>query len=854
MSVLDPTNTKPAPAHQITESICSCKSESVSTNEITTGENSIIRNMSLQSSWSNAIDDYIIIWLDANMDEANCDYQQSITKLRCIVDSIKLFRNEDDCNAFLQRVNEQRFSLILSENCGENLIPKLLHSSQLDFIYILSTDTIAFEHLLKQSRKINGVFSDISAICNQIKQNTHQCKYENMPISIISASCQNNLNVLDSSFMYTQLIKQVLLEIEYGEQSKQELVNFLCSQNSSNINSIHTFDRDYYNETPIWWYTKEPFIYSMLNTALRTQDNETIIKMGSIVRDVHRQIEQVYLKTDRQIKRIVYRGQCISHAELEKIQLSHGGLFSFNNFLSTSTNQQVAYLFADSARNCPELVPVLFQIEIDPSISSTAFAPLNGISYFSDQEAEILFSMHTVCRIENAHRIDDRLWKIDLTLTDDNDEQLKRLTNYMQEEIEELPVSHRLGHLMIKMGEFDRAEQLFYGIINATSGKDLEKIAYLYHQLGFVKYSQGDNSTALEHYEKSRKIRENTPSVIDLKQAKTYSAIGTVYTDMTNYSAALSYFEKSIAIKEKFLSPIDPDWTITYNNMGKVCYMTGDYSSARLYFEKAIESKEKSLPPIHPSLAIAYNNFAATLKLMEDYSTSLLYYEKALEIEQKSLPPKHASLAITYNNIAGIHISKGDYTFALSYLEKTLDIQQHSLPPTHYNLAKTYNNIGTIHLSMGNHSIALSSQEKALEIQQNSLSSTDPNIGTTYYNIGKTYLSIGNYSNALVYLQKALEIQEKSLPINHPILGTRYNAIAETYHSMENYSTALSYYEKTLEIQKQFPEYSPLKFDVICRKIANILHRLGRHQEAARYDEKQPIDVPPQAVESNHFN
>ncbi|CAF3513859.1 unnamed protein product [Rotaria socialis] len=851
---MDPTNTKPAPAHQIPESICSCKSESVRTNEITSGESSVIRNMSLQSSWSNAIDDFIIIWLDANMDEANCDYQQSITKLRCIVDSIKLFRNEDDCNDFLQRVNKQKFSLILSENCGENLIPKLLHSSQLDSIYILSTDTIISEHLLKQSRKINGVFPDISAICNQIKQNTQQYKYENMPISIVSTSCPNNLKELDPSFMYTQLIKQVLLEIEYGDQSKQELINFLCTRNSGNINSIRTFDRDYYNETPIWWYTKESFIYSMLNTALRTQDNETIIKMGFIVRDVHRQIEQVYLKTDRQIKRIVYRGQCISHAELEKIQRSHGGLFSFNNFLSTSTDRQVAYLFADSARSHSELVPVIFQIEIDPSISSTVFAPLDGISYFSDQEAEILFSMHTVCRIENTYRIDDRLWNIDLTLTDDNDEQLKCLTNYMQQEIEELPVSHRLGHLMIKMGEFDRAEQFFYGIINATSGKDLDKIAYLYHQLGFVKYSQGHNSTALEHFEKSREIRENTPSLIDLKVAKTYSAIGTVYANMANYSAALSYYEKSIAIKEKFLSPIDPDWAITYNNMGQFYYMTGDYSSARLYFEKAIEIPEKSLPPIHPSRATAYNNLGATLKLLEDYSTSLLYYEKALEIEQKSLLPNHASLAITYNNIAGIHNLNGDYTSALSYLEKTLDIQQHSLPSTHYNLAKTYNNIGTTHLSMGNHSIALSSQEKALEIQQNSLSSTDPSIGATYYNIGKTYQSIGNYSNALVYFQTALEIQEKSLPINYPILGTRYNAIAETYHSMENYSTALSYYEKTLEIQKQFPEYSHSKFDVTCKKIADILHRLGRHQEAARYDEKQPIDVPSQAVEYNQSN
>lgn len=853
MSVMDHTNAKPTPDHQITESRYSCKSESVITKEVTTTENSLIKNMAFQSLILNTIESFTIVWLNSNMDEADYDCQQSITKLRSIVDSIKLFSNGDDCKDFLQHINNEKFILILSENCGEDLIPKLIYNLHLDSIYILSKDTIISERLLRQSRKIKGIFPDISSICNQIKQNMHQHRHENIPISVIPATCPNNLNELDPSFMYTQLIKQVLLEIEYGERAKEDFVNFLFTQNSSSVNSIHTFERDYYNETPIWWYTKEPFIYSMLNKALRIQDTEVITKMGFIVRDIHRQIEQVYLKTDRETKRIVYRGQCVSCAELEKIKRSHGGLFSFNNFLSTSTDKQVAYLFADSAPDHPEFVPVLFQIEIDPSSSSTAFAPLDGISYFSDQESEILFSMHTVCRIENTQQIDDRLWKIDLTLTDDNDEQLKHLTNYMLEEIEDVRVSHRLGHLMIKMGEFDRAEQFFCGIINATSNQDLQEIAQLYHQLGFVKYSQGDHSTALKHFEKSREIRENILSHIDLELAKTYSAIGTVYTDIANYPAALSHYEKSVAIKEKLLSSVDPSWTITYNSVGKVYYLIGDHSNARLYFEKAIKIKENCLPSIHPSLATTYNNFGASLKLMGDYTTALLYYEKALEIEQKSLPPKHSSLAITYNNIAGIYNLKEDYASALVYLEKTLDIQQYSLPPTHYNLAKTYNNIGTIHLEMGNHSIALSNQEKALEIQRSSLSSTHPDIGTTYYNIGKTYLSMGDYSNALLYLQKALDIQEKSLPINNFILGTRYNTIAEIYYSMENYSAALSYYEKTLEIQKEFPKSLHLKFDVICQKIASTLHRLGRYEEAAKY-EKQSNDIPFHAVKSNQSN
>jgi hypothetical protein len=85
--------------------------------------------------------------------------------------------------------------------------------------------------------------------------------------------------------------------------------------------------------------------------------------------------------------------------DFEKIKKSEGGLLSFNQFLSTSIDQNVSYSFAESAGDNPQLTGVLFQIEIDPFISTVSFASLDKISYYSDSEKEILFSMHTVLRI-----------------------------------------------------------------------------------------------------------------------------------------------------------------------------------------------------------------------------------------------------------------------------------------------------------------------------------------------------------------------------------------------------------------------------------------------------------------------
>ncbi len=113
----------------------------------------------------------------------------------------------------------------------------------------------------------------------------------------------------------------------------------------------------------------------------------------------------------------------MSNEEFEKMKTSEGGLLAFNNFLSTSSSEDL------------NLIGILFRIEINPLVTSTPFASLNNISYYSDLENEILFSMHTVFRIGKIQQIQNRLWQVQLILTSsDNDEQLQRLTDHIRYE------------------------------------------------------------------------------------------------------------------------------------------------------------------------------------------------------------------------------------------------------------------------------------------------------------------------------------------------------------------------------------------------------------------------------------
>ena len=66
------------------------------------------------------------------------------------------------------------------------------------------------------------------------------------------------------------------------------------ADNSTQMKIIDEFEERYDQPSPIWWYTRECFLYWMLNTALRTHDTETILSMSCFLRDLHCQIDGLY--------------------------------------------------------------------------------------------------------------------------------------------------------------------------------------------------------------------------------------------------------------------------------------------------------------------------------------------------------------------------------------------------------------------------------------------------------------------------------------------------------------------------------------------------------------------------------
>ncbi|CAF1056680.1 unnamed protein product [Adineta steineri] len=675
----------------------------------------------------------LLVWLDNNIDDDNADRSDTIKQLKRIVNNVKTFTNGEECVNFIQTITNNKVCIVVSGSLGQHIVPRVHDMSQMDTIFILCNNQECHKQWTKEWPKIKGVFTDMKSIYKALKQTAHQ--YEQNAISISFVAPNKNLDQLDPSFMYTQIFKEILLTIDFKDRHFEEFITYCRDafvEKDYDLHNIEKLERDYHDQTPIWWYTYQYFLYSMLNQALRQMDVDMIVRMGFFINDLHRDIQRLHSKqlhgqqSDKTFT--VYRGQCLSKQDFTEMTNTKGGLLSFNNFLSTSKNRNVSLCFAPQAVTNPDLVGILFVMSINSTDSTTPFASVSDVSYFHTED-EVLFSMHTIFRIGDIKPMDGNthLYQVNLTLTSDNDQDFQTLSDQIRKETyPDEEGWYRLGLLLMKMGQFIKAEEVYEVLLHQATN-EIDK-APIYYQLGRIKRNQGE------------------------------------------YRKALSYFEKALTIRQLLLPFNRPDLADSYHNIGAVYVSMGDYPKALSYYEKALTIRQQSLPSSHPDLGRSYSNIGVVYKNMGDYPKSLLSHEKALAIREQSLPSNHRDLGSSYSNIGVVYVSMGDYPKALSFHEKAFTIRQQSLPSNHPDLGASYSNIGLVYDSMSDYPKALTYYEKALGIRQESLPSNHPDLAMSYNNIGLVNENMGNYLEAHSFYVRAVEIGQQSLSTNHPNL------------------------------------------------------------------------------------
>ncbi|CAM4921913.1 unnamed protein product [Rotaria socialis] len=789
----DNTTTSSQSTKQVTTTIAT-RTAAHSSSSFRSGEMKIMQN-------------FLLIWFDGNTDKNHEYFQDYFTKLRNIVSTLEKFNNVNRCVEYLRSVEFEKVFLIVSETLNKDILPLVHDMIQIDTIFFLTRDKKRHKQLKKKWSKVQIVPMSVKSICKRLNKAVRECDHNVMPMSFVPkrTSMETTFDQFELSFICSILINEIILDTKEDDTKCMKDLVAYCRQQNISESQLKHFQRKYNRKSPIWWYTYECFLFSMLNKAVCSMDLECMSKLGFFIRNLNRQLEQLHKEQSNAYKKpiTVYRGQELNKEEFEDLINTKDGLLMFNNFFSASSEQHVAMKFVRrSLRKNENVVIVLFVMTIDPKKVSTSVTPFANIDDYSVilQDDEILFAMNTMFLVKEIKKSakNNHLWEVALTLIDVNDPQLAALTHRMREHLSESTGWQRLGDWLLNVGQYQQAEELYIGLLK-NSSCDKEN-AYVYQQLGLIKYNQQEYTEAVSYYKKSLKIYQEILCEDDQKLGAICKSVAMAYEKLEDQSNALKFFEKAHDIYKKVLPANHPDLSTLYRNIGQLYNSMGNYSKTLEFYEKASAIQEKTLTSDHLDLAASYDNIASVYNNAGDFSNALEFYDKALKIKEKTLNQTEPSLASSYNNIGSMHCCMDDHKKALKFFKKARKILEKIMPANDPDLASFYSNIGKLYDNMGKYSKAIKFYEKTLKIDEITLPLDHPSLATSYNSMGQVYSNKGDYSKALEYYTKAIKIRAKVLPPNHPDLAFSKHDIGVVCENMGDYSMAKQFYEWAFSI------------------------------------------------------
>lgn len=401
--------------------------------------------------------DRTYIWLDDNLQSIEQRFQSTISP-----NQWKYFSNADECQTFIlcqQLQNNPKIYLLSSYSLAEQLFA-YEHVSKIFVAYLYSNQNGIFSKWTNTFPVIRGIYKDFDALFEQfdfdittnIELLPHHQKQQ-VNFDEISMKFRRNILLLffclkeiedplpisfydtdQDGFRRHRVIIEILLKLPRTLEAKQEMIDELRRVSSDNdivLKQINDFEQSYHSNAAIQWYTRDSFLYRLINRALRYEDIELIIKYRFFIIDLYQKLDELHqqiIHINNQSEQTIttyYRGQLIPSTELDQLKQHVGSLISINTFFSTTLSLDIALMFAggSTSEGLTMNKPVIFCIEVSSSIENTR--PYANINFYSDyeEEDEVLFAMGCVFSIEKIDSLSiyDTVQVVHLKMIDEKD-------------------------------------------------------------------------------------------------------------------------------------------------------------------------------------------------------------------------------------------------------------------------------------------------------------------------------------------------------------------------------------------------------------------------------------------------
>ena len=214
-------------------------------------------------------------------------------------------------------------------------------------------------------------------------------------------------------------------------------------------------------------YTKNCFIFELINSALRTENIDALYSYRFYINDLRTCIadrDKFIRDYTSSTYMTLYHGVKQSQKDIQRLEDGIGQLISPSSFFSTSRVKEVAEMFAGvgSTRTTDDgLVSFIFEIYVDLSVHDTSVADISSFSQFKNEQ-EILFDLGTVFEVNAmTYSAADDVWTCYLKTSGRGKSIAQEYLELQRTKINNSDVIILFGTLLFDMGEYEKSKHYF---------------------------------------------------------------------------------------------------------------------------------------------------------------------------------------------------------------------------------------------------------------------------------------------------------------------------------------------------------------------------------------------------------
>ena len=717
-----------------------------------------------------------LVWYDVELEETNYHFEDDVKQtkimLRELNDFVQLFSNELDCIEYMEKFRNETIILIISgSGASSQLLQKAHTLRHVDTIFIFCIDVLHYMPLLDSSlknTKIAGIFDEQENLKTNIVKTVRAIEKQAAIFAIYDAKKQKsnrNLTRDSGSFVWLQLTKAAVQRLSANMHNEKDLdlakgeMLSKCREyyrgNVKEMKNIDEFERTYKPSDAISWYTRDSFVYKLINKALRTEDVQALYLYRYYIVDLctclaeNYEILRDYYTLTPTLK--LYRGMKQPREEVQRLQDSKEQLISTNAFFSASRNRKVAEAYAGAGSEqlvANDLESIIFEINVDFQSNKACFADVSFYSPFPDEE-EILFDFATVFEIKSM-LFDPTIssWICVMITTDKGNAIAKDYIELQTDQMNKGDVVILLGNILYDMGEFKKSKDYYqnlkdrlpaddpdvlFGLGRAHGGLNefKEALPYFYRASNIylsVEPSDLVNAAkaatyagnthrflceydqALSCYTNALNLFERAEMTETLLAAKAFTGLGWLYYYLGKDQHSFQYFQQALSIVELVVSFQDhPDFSEAHMNVAQELYRHGDYDQAVRHIEITVNIARRIFPNKSYRIGTALLNMGKFLYKQGKYDEALSTNLEAVDIFVMLKNGKdRIEYAFAYNNIGKIYYRTKNYQAAKEHYDKALDCLKMLMPNGHIDIAYTLKNMSELYLAMKELEIATS--------------------------------------------------------------------------------------------------------------------------------------------------